>query len=147
MDALSDTLRHYAENLREAKRWNELFSLARDEEFRRTQTDSFPDDPDLALQTVQAALSGAAATDNAKAMAEFLLLHARCLMAITRESPLSALRGGNLQRAWALADLHDTERCCLWYLLVAWELSDQGKLEEARATVGRLLSKQVPRGG
>ncbi|MFN3422989.1 MAG: hypothetical protein ACK40X_14845, partial [Armatimonadota bacterium] len=46
-------LRHYAEHLREAKRYDDLYALARDEAFRQAQTETFPDDPDLPLQTVQ----------------------------------------------------------------------------------------------
>jgi len=137
-------LRHYAEYLREAKRWDELFALARDDEFRQAQAHAFPGDPDLPLRTVQAALLGAAEKDDAGAMAEFLLTHARRLLEITQESPLYALRQFNLQRAWELADLFDIERCVLWHLLLAWELKDMGRLEDARVTLDRLLEKNLP---
>lgn len=139
-------LRHYAEHLSEAKRWEELYAIARDKDFAVAQREQLPDEPDLSLKTVQAALLGAAETDNAGAMAEFMLVHARQLMQTTvQESPLDALRSGSLERALGLADFYEIERCVLWYLLLAWELKDIGKLTEAEATLERLQNKKLPR--
>lgn len=59
-------LRNYAEHLRESKRWNDLFALARDEVFSQVQTTTISDVPDLPLRTVQTALQGAAEVDNAR---------------------------------------------------------------------------------
>ncbi|NEO32171.1 MAG: hypothetical protein F6K36_17405 [Symploca sp. SIO3C6] len=75
-------LRYYAEHLGRVKRWEELYKLAHDVEFASTQQQQLPDEPDLSLKTVQIALRGAAETDNAGGMAEFLLLHAERLMQI-----------------------------------------------------------------
>ena len=136
---------HYAEHLREAKRWSALCTLARDNAFRQAQTIAFPAAPDLPLRTVQTALQGAAETDDAAAMAEFMLMHARRLLAITQESPLEALWVGTLERAWKLADLYDIGRCVLWHLLLAWKLKDGWRLEEAQATIERLREKELPR--
>lgn len=136
-------LRHYAEHLREVERWEELYAIARNEDFATTQREHLPDEPDLSLKTVQTALLGATDRDDAGAMAEFLLTHAKRILA--QESPLNALRSGNLTRALALADLYDIEHCVLWYLLLVWELKDKGKLEEARETLERLQSKKLPR--
>jgi hypothetical protein len=138
-------LRHYAEHLREAKRWDELFALARDRAFHQAQAQAFPADPDLPLRTVRAALLSAAERDDAAAMAEFLITHARRLLEIRQENPLEALRKGHLQRAWELADLFEIERCVLWHLLLAWELKDAGRLQEAGETLRRLMEKQLPR--
>jgi len=144
-------LRHYAEHLREAKHWPELYELARSEAFAGAQQEKLPDDPDLPLRTVQVALRSAAETDNAGGMAEFLLAHARRQQQITgQETPLKALRAGSLERAWRLAEQFDMERRALWYLLLAWELAGDnpektGRIEEAKKTLERLQSKDLPR--
>lgn len=137
-------LRHYAEHLSDAKRWEELYKLARDEEFASAQWQQLLDEPNLSLKTVQTALLGAAEEDNPEIMAEFLLVHAHRLDR-TLESPLDALRKGSLERAWRLADRLEIERCILWYLLLTWELNDEGKLEQARETLDRLQQKNLPR--
>ena len=140
-------LRHYAEHLWDEKRWEELYAIARNEDFAATQQKQLPDEPDLSLKTVQTALLGAADTDNAGAMAEFLLVHARRLVQIAKqESPLDVLRSGSLERALRLADdFYEIERCVLWYLLLAWELKDTGRLEEAHAILKCLQEKELPR--
>ncbi len=140
-------LQHYAEHLRDVKRWEELYAIARNEDFAATQREHLPDEPDLLLKTVQTALLEAADRDHTGAMAEFLLLHARRLAQTTaQESPLDVLRSGSLERALRLADdFYEIERCVLWYLLLAWELKDTGRLEEARATLEQLQHKELPR--
>lgn len=139
-------LRHYAEHLRDVKRWDELYAIARNEDFAVAQREHLPDEPDLFLKTVQAALLGAAETDNAARMAKFLLVHARCVVQIAKqESPLDALRSRSLERAWKLADMYEIERRILWYLLLAWELKDEDRLNEARETLERLQQKELPR--
>jgi len=138
-------LRYYAEHLSEAKQWEALYAIARNKDFAVTQEERWPDKPDLPLKTVQTALLGAAETDNATGMAEFMLLHARRLLQTTaQDSPLDALRKGSLERAWKLTDLYEIERSVLWYLLLAWELKDTGQLEEARETLKRLQQKELP---
>jgi hypothetical protein len=139
-------LRHYAEHLRDIKQWNKLYELARNEDFTIAQREYLPDRPDLSLNTVQTALLAAADEDKPGELAEFLLLHARRLLQTTAQDlPLEALRKGCLERAWKLADLYEIERCVLWYLLLAWELKDTGKLEQARETLKRLQHKELPR--
>ncbi|MEG4418608.1 ATP-binding protein [Microcoleus sp. LAD1_D5] len=138
-------LRHYAEHLRDVKHWEELYAIARNEDFYSHSIKQFPDEPDLPLKTVQTALLAAAEEDKAGEMAEFILLHARWLVQTTLQlSPLDALRAGNLNRAQALADLYDIEHCTLWYLLLVWELKDEGKGKEAREILDRLLEKNLP---
>lgn len=139
-------LRHYPQHLREAKQWDALYAIARNEDFYSHSIKQFPDEPDLHLKTVQTALLAAAEEDKAGEMAEFMLLHARRLVQTTaQDSPLDALRKGNLERAWKLTDLYEIERRILWYLLLAWELKDTGRCEEARETLKRLQDQELPR--
>ena len=140
-------LRYYAEHLGKVKRWEELYAIARDEDFASAQQQQLPDEPDLPLKTVQTALLGAAEEDKAEIMAEFLLVHVHRLgQTNAQESPLDALRGGSLGRAWKLADLYGIEHRVLWYLLLAWELKDKGRSKEARETLEKLQQKEIPSG-
>jgi len=142
----SYALRYYAEHLSEAKQWEALYAIARNEDFYSHSIKQFPDEPDLPLKTVQTALLAAAEEDKAGEMAEFMLLHARQLLQTTaQDSPLDALRKGSLERAWRLTDLYEIERRILWYLLLAWELKDTGKFEEAEETLKRLQQQELPR--
>src|SRR4028119_1902074 len=143
-------LRYYAEHLRDVKRWEELYALARNEDFASAQRQQLPDEPDLPLKTVQTALLGAAKEDKAEIMAEFLLVHARRLMQIAQQSPLKILRLGNINGALALVETFDPASCILWYLILAWELAtdanqDRGKIEQAREILKRLQRKDLPR--
>ncbi|MBD1882686.1 hypothetical protein H6F85_21300 [Microcoleus sp. FACHB-45] len=139
-------LRHYAEHLNEAKQWETLYAIARNEDFYSHSIKQFPDEPDLPLKTVQTALLAAAEEDKAGEMAEFMLLHARQLLQTTApDSPLDALRKGYLERAWRLTDLYEIERRILWYLLLAWELKDTGRFEDAEETLKRLQQQELPR--
>jgi hypothetical protein len=135
-------LRHYATHLLGAKRVNELFGLARDKVFHTLQRDLLPDEPNLPLKTLQIALTTAAGLDDARAMAEFLLEHAERLQQTTAgESPLDAMRGCNLYRAWEIASMHDVEISTLWHLLLSWELQESGASADAQATLERILEK------
>ncbi|MEG5058617.1 ATP-binding protein [Microcoleus sp. A2-C5] len=139
-------LRHYAEHLTQTEKWDELYELARNKTFAATQQKHLPDEPNLSLKTVQTALLGAAETDNVTGMAEFMLVHARRLVQTTeQDSPLDALRKGYLERAWRLTDLYEIERRILWYLLLAWELKDTGRFEEAEETLKQLQQQELPR--
>ncbi|MEG3861793.1 hypothetical protein [Microcoleus sp. herbarium12] len=139
-------LRHYAEHLRDVKHWEELYAIARNADFYSHSIEQFPDEPDLPLKTVKTALLAAAEEDKAGEMAEFMLLHARQLLQTTaQDSPLDTLRKGYLERAWRLTDLYEIEYRILWYLLLAWELKDTGKFEEARETLKRLQQQELPR--
>ncbi|MEQ9369673.1 MAG: AAA family ATPase, partial [Coleofasciculus chthonoplastes F3-SA18-01] len=143
-------LRYYAEHLGLAKRWQELYELARNQEFVTAQRQHLPEQPDLPLKTVQIALSGAAETDDAGGMAEFLLVHAERVMQVAQESPLDILRLGSIDGALALAEKFEPQRCVLWYLLLAWELAkdasqDGEQMEQAREILERLQQKNLPR--
>jgi|GEM_PF-2063247 len=141
-------LRYYTEHLRDLKQWEELYAIARDEEFFTTQKQQLPDEPDLPLKTVQLALWGKAKTDHVLGMAEFLLVHPKRLMQIARKSSLDILRAGNITRALALVDKFDPRHCMLWYLLLAWDLAidatqDNGKMEQAWEILERLQQKDL----
>ncbi|MEG4293094.1 SMEK domain-containing protein [Microcoleus sp. C2C3] len=142
----SYALRYYAEHLQDIKQWNKLYDLARNEDFSIAQREHLPEQPDLPLNTVQTALLAAALEDKPGEMAEFLLVHARQVLQTTAQnSPLAALRKCSLEQAWKLADLYEIDRCVLWYLLLAWELKDTGRLEESCETLKRLQQKELPR--
>lgn len=131
-------LRYFAPQLYHTRHWDELFALVRDEAFAFAQLEYVPDEPDLPLKSVQNALSGAIETDNAEAIAEFLLTHGRRVLQMAKQSPLEVLRSGNLVRSWRLADLQTKERSILWHLLIAWELKDADKIEDSKQTLAGL---------
>lgn len=103
-------------HLLEGKLQEELFRAARDEIFLAAQTRAFSDDPDLHLKTIRTAIEGAARSDAAGAMAEFVRAHAQKVEEAGQESPLDAVKAGQLERSWRLADLYDIKRCTSWYL-------------------------------
>jgi hypothetical protein len=138
-------LRHYATHLEEAKRWEELYVLARDEDYGQAQQQALIEEPERPLLTMQTAITGAAAADDAGAMAEFMLGHALRLREMHQESPLEALRAGSLKRAWRLADLKEMMLCTIWYLLLIWELKEDRRLEEAEKSLERLAAKELIR--
>ncbi|AFY85167.1 ATP-binding protein [Oscillatoria acuminata] len=138
-------LRYYAKHLCETQQAQRLYELARDSAFATLQRERLPEDPDLPLETIREALLDAAQRDDPGAMAEFLLLQAKRVGEILQESPLDALRNGSLIRAQQLADLYDIHRCVLWYLLLAWALKDEGRLNEAEETLQKLQQKDFPR--
>jgi len=138
-------LRYYPQHLLAIQRYDALYALARSDIFLQAQEDILTDEPEATLHTLRAALGAAIVQDDAAMIAECCLAHARRLVAITQESPLDALRAGNLKRAWALADLFSMERWVLWHLLLAWELRDQGRRKEAQATLERLQTRHLSR--
>ena len=133
-------LQHYAGQLADANCGGELFALARNRGYLSAQERSFPRQPGLPLTTLRSALAQAARTDDAAAMAEFMLRHGREVYLITaRESPLDALRAGSLERACELADLFAPGLRALWQLLLAWELKDSGRKDDALAIAKMIL--------
>ncbi len=138
-------LRHYAQHLQQAQHWQTLYDLAENQIFQQEQATAFPTEPNLPLRTIQVALEGAATCDDAGTMARMLLLHVYQAHDIAQESPLDALREGNIERAWALADLVDAKQRVLWYLLLAWELHDNGHESDARKRLERVLAERLPR--
>jgi len=129
----------------EAQLYDTSFAIARDERFLSAQVHSFPSEPLLPLESIQLAIRAAATIDDAAKMAEFSLCHVNQVVRRTRESPLEALRAGDLQRSWRLADVYCTEHCVLWHLLLAVILKEDGRQAGARETLVRLNEKSLPR--
>lgn len=147
---LQEPLRTYAlawlpNHLFDAQNDDRLFQLARNRGFQQIQMQAFPNEPSLPLRTIQFALQRGTDIDNATVMAEFLLAHAYHIeMMKQQETPLDAVRHGNIPRAWELADVYDIESCIQWYLLIAWELKDMQQMQAARETLIRLRQKDLP---
>ena len=137
---------YYAEHLRKRQEWDLLFALARDEIFAQTQRELFPDEPDLPLKTIRSALLSAAELNDAGAIAEFLISHAKQVTrTISEETPLNALRAIGNRRALDLADLYSDEHRALWLLLLAWELFREGRLDEVHKVMEALCKRDLPR--
>jgi hypothetical protein len=141
-------LRYYSEHLLKAKQFEELYELARNEDFADAQRQGIPDEPELPLKVVRLALQGKTQEDKAGGMAEFMLLHAQRVIQITQESPLAALRKGQIERAWVLADHFVLRKSILWQLLLAWALiseaiKDGDKLKLAQETLKRLQQREL----
>jgi hypothetical protein len=137
--------RHGPQHLLDGDCLAELYALAGDEAFLQAQAEELPAEPEAPLRTLQAALAAAARHDDAGGMAEFLLRHARQTQALQNESPLSALRRGNLDRALGLADLAEPERGVVHRLVLAWELCEGGRTADARRVLEHLSQRQPPR--
>ena len=132
-------LRYYAAHLADAGRSEELFALARNDQFAAAQQRQLPSEPDLPVRVNELAFQAAADSDDAPGMAEFATRKA-LKVAATRSSysPIEALRTVGLSAAWAVADLYDDDRRTRFHLLLAWELEEAGRNDEARATLDRL---------
>ena len=119
------------------------FCLARDTSFLDAQARACSSDIRVSLQTIQDAITAAMRGDHSLEMAEFCFAHSRRLSFITQQSPLDALRGGDLGRAWGLADTFEIKLSSLWHLLLSWELEDSGRIALAHATLERLQEKKL----
>jgi hypothetical protein len=137
--------RHGPQHLLDEHCDDDLYALARDEAVLRAQVEELPGEPEAPLRTLQAALTAAGRRDDAAGMAEFLLRHAQQTHALRNESPLTALRHGNLDRALRLADLAAPERALAYHLLLAWKLCESGRTEAARYVLDQLTRRQLPR--
>lgn len=137
-------MRYYAEHLHDTLKRTELYALTRDREFSEVQRKFVSNEPMLGLTTARDTLQAAADADQAVEMAEFALLSAKRFVETRAQSPLQFLRAEGLNGAQALADLQDPEKAVLWYLLLAWELVETGRIVEAHNLLGRLLRGGVP---
>lgn len=134
----SYALRHYSEHLYDLQRWDELFALARDEAYRKTQEDLLADQPYLPLETARRALVAAERSQNIPALAEFLLLLSQRHFEIERVDLMSVLERGDLERAWLLTDLLNNVSSVLWKLLICWEMHDSGNVQQAQTLLREL---------
>jgi hypothetical protein len=118
-----------------------LYQITRSRMFKQAQIQRFPGDNRVILSSTERAIA-AALVDDASAMAEFMISHAKAISEIKQDSPFGVLRNNiSLEIAWNRADLYDEEIRSLWYLLLAWELKDQGNFEGSRITLRRLSEK------
>jgi len=139
-------LRYYAEHLRNAKQWNDLYILARNQTFAYIQSQQLPNEADLSLKTIQLALSCAAEENNAGLMAEFMIRHAHWIENVKKQdSLLKVLREEGLERVLKLIKVYEIERQLLWYLLLVWKLKLQNRLEEAEKILKDLEKLNLPR--
>lgn len=59
-----------------------------------------------------------------------------------QDCPLEAWRAGRVARAWDLVRRRETGDALNWHCLLAWELSDAGRDEEARAVLREALQRE-----
>ena len=138
-------LRFYGEHLSEDALVDELYTLARDQDFLQAQSTLYPEQPSLPLKVIQLALQGAAGRDDGKSMAEFLLMHAYRVHEVLLETPLTALRSGDSHRAWQLVAMAEASKRVLWNMLLIWELLDENENDLADSSLIRLLADDGPR--
>src|SRR5215472_4541412 len=134
-------LQHLPSALAAAGDLETLRRVARSEEYLQTQASHRGADP---RATLKLALESAIAGDRAADMAAFAVSHARWTAAIRDGSPLAELRTAGHEPARAMADLGLPERRPLWYLLLAWELADEGDRDGAREVLGHLRQGDLP---
>jgi tetratricopeptide (TPR) repeat protein len=126
-------LQYYPQHLKESKRYDELFALAHNEVFRQDQIAALPNDPELPLRTIQTALQGALNADDVKRIAELSFMHVSFASTIgSNETPLEALRRGNLNKALKLTNNFDDPVPSLWKFLLIWHMARNGEAEEAK---------------
>jgi hypothetical protein len=136
-------LRHLPDHLRQDGHVEELYSLARGEDFLRAQETRLCDF--LApLTTIRHALQSATEVDGAARIAEFLIRHARQAER-TRgvASLLSTLEAEGLERAWELCELRPLPEAALSYLLLACHLSRFDRRQDCDQTMERLVRKPL----
>ncbi|MEZ6140861.1 MAG: hypothetical protein R3B84_09845 [Zavarzinella sp.] len=143
-DARQYVLLHGSEHLLQEKRYDNLTSLAQDEEFLAAQRRELPTDPSANIRTLQHALTGACEQDSGVRMAEAVLRLADGYQQFHNASPLELLRAGKLDGAMTLADLQDAERRVLWYLLLAWEMSHRHQTDAIPTVLRRLFQRANP---
>ncbi|GEM_PF-1263259 len=140
-------LRYYSDHLRKSHRYDELFILARDEDYAQVQREKLPELLTLPLRTKMLALETAVDLDRGEIIAEFMLQHAFDIYALRRlESPLQKLKkSGNLKSALELANSYSLDRQIIYHLLLAWELRDNKKSDEVKEVLQKLtqLSERV----
>jgi len=134
---------HYSEHLWKEKRFETLFALAKDHQFRQGQLAAL-NDLNHPLRTLRFALHAAAEINNASKMAEFSVEHALSLAAFANENPVKLLQANKADRAFRIADLCEPTERLLWYLVLAWELKDRNEHDAAEIALSRLPLKSVP---
>lgn len=125
-------LQNYAEILQQENREGELYELANNEEFLESQRSTLTDNPRALLHTLKTALVTAAGKENIPLMAKFSLAHAAAVEELSTESWLDAYQRRGYTGALEVAhNFTDLKRRVVWYLLIAWKLSLEGRASES----------------
>jgi tetratricopeptide (TPR) repeat protein len=140
-------LRHYPSHLREAGRIEDLYTLARDQEFLDAQASSFYDEPRVPLETLHLALEVAIERQNLPEIIEFCYACARRRGSIVRESPLEEVCDSDIEPDRAerrarnmIGQLADVNDQFLWWLILAVEYVERRDFARAVA-----LIRAIPR--
>ncbi|MDH5463644.1 MAG: hypothetical protein OEW49_04985, partial [Nitrosopumilus sp.] len=122
-----------------------LYELARDQTFAEEQKKRFPDNPQIALDTVDYALQQAVMSDDPVPIAEFLLSYASRVHYIKSESPLQVLEKNkdDLTKALRISDLYDPPVSEVWHLFLAWKMEQDGRRQDAIDVLERLTKKDL----
>ena len=119
-----------------------LYELTVDQSFHQKQKEILDRDNSLVLSTIRFAISSAILSDDAPSIAKFMMIHAKKILDTKKQSPIEILRNDQpLENAWNIADLYNSSNSSLWYLLLAWELKEKGKIEDAKKTLQKLVKK------
>ena len=136
-----DSIIYYKEQ--EQKYLQFLYQLSRSNTYKKSLYERFSD-KDLVLAVIQHAISAAATSDDASAIAEFMIMHTDIVSETRRYSPLEEfIKTLDLKNALRVADLYDIQTSSLWYLLLAWELADRGNIEDVKKTLHILSKKDI----
>ena len=123
-------------HLLKAGLFTELYALARNQVFLGEQEQSFPEEPDLPLKTVQSARDAAIEADDPARMAEFCLRESTCARRMHHFDPWQLLDADNPEGALKLVLCMEPTQRFVWLL---------GLLNHPKAAVagldGRLLKE------
>lgn len=143
----SECPRHHARLLWEVGQVEALERLARDRCLRQMLSQAHPDVATGALEPLRLALRPTAMRKDVAATARLLVEHADAVGGELRPSPLEVLRAGNLGQARRMCESLPAEIRTVWLLVLAWELEDEGRRDEAAEFLGELLRESVKVGG
>ncbi len=129
------SLRFFAGDLLAARKYDQLYCLALNPEYREMQVRHYAGQPRLSLDTLQAAIRGMVLSKSWEKVARLLLIHLSVARMLHKESPLGAARIGELERAIQLANERDDVHRVLWLLLLAWNECSSG----SRINCSRML--------
>ena len=119
-----------------------LYELTENQSFNQKQKEISKGDNTLILSTIQYALSSAILADDAPSIAKYMMMHAKKVLETKKHSPLDIIRNNQpLENAWNIADLYNPSNSSLLYLILAWELKEKGKIEDAKKTLQKLVKK------
>lgn len=133
-------LRYLDEHLRSIGEFEKLWTLAMNDEWVKVHNEIFPEEPESSLKAVRNGLEASIERENAVMMAKMLLRHVELLGRL--ETPMEALRRGNVERALKLAALaieQDPSAGILWHLMLAWTWHQRGEIENAQKALRQLL--------